>query len=328
VWPGDANSDGIANSTDIFELGINFGQTGPARTATSNSWIAYYANNWTGLTSTSKNMAHSDCNGNGIIDLQDTLAVCNNYGLTHAFKPAGVTSTTTDVNIYPDQVSVPAGSWGSSSIFLGDTINAINNLYGVAFDIVYDTSLIQTDSVYIEYLSSFLNSGGSNILLRKRVFSNSILYAASVRSNATTVNGYGKIAKLHYKIKTTAPVSSILNIILQNGQKTTATGIINSLTAGTETVNVTAVATGINSLDNISYALFPNPSAGIFTVVGDFVSGDQILFVNELGQTVFRKQLSSSVNRIQTDEVADGVYQYVILREKQAVGRGKVIVQK
>lgn len=328
VWPGDANSDGIANSLDVFEIGINFAQTGAARSTTNNVWSPFFANNWIGLTTTSKNMVHSDCNGDGIINLQDTLAIYNNYGFTHSFKLLSTSSSSLDISIYSDQTSVPPGNWGSASIYLGDTLNPINSLYGVSFDVVYDTSLIQTDSVYIEYLSSFLSSGGANILFRKKVFANSVIFAASVRSNLTTVSGYGKIAKLHYKIKPTALINSTLNLYLQNGKKTNNSGVINSLTTGSGTVNINSISTNIESLLSVSHSIYPNPSTGFVNLIGDFVQDDKIVLVNGIGQIVFEQNLSSGNNKIQISNLANGLYQYVIYRNKLKSSSGKIALQK
>jgi hypothetical protein len=43
VWPGDANSDGVVNASDVFEIGLAFNNTGTARTPTSNAWSAQFA---------------------------------------------------------------------------------------------------------------------------------------------------------------------------------------------------------------------------------------------------------------------------------------------
>ena len=50
IWPGDANADGIANNNDILELGLHYGLTGAARTATSNAWNSYTSVSYTHLT--------------------------------------------------------------------------------------------------------------------------------------------------------------------------------------------------------------------------------------------------------------------------------------
>ncbi len=71
VWPGDANSDGIADNLDVLELGLHYTQTGSPRVGVSNNWQPYFANNWTGTITNGKNVNHSDCNGDGIINDDD-----------------------------------------------------------------------------------------------------------------------------------------------------------------------------------------------------------------------------------------------------------------
>ncbi|MBI3521459.1 MAG: hypothetical protein HY062_19125, partial [Bacteroidetes bacterium] len=48
VWPGDANSDGVANNLDVLELGLHYTQTGTPRASISNTWQSYFSNNWSG----------------------------------------------------------------------------------------------------------------------------------------------------------------------------------------------------------------------------------------------------------------------------------------
>ncbi|MEL7534936.1 MAG: hypothetical protein AAFN10_26780, partial [Bacteroidota bacterium] len=40
VWPGDANSDGVANNLDLLQLGLGFYYVGSARDSVSNTWEA------------------------------------------------------------------------------------------------------------------------------------------------------------------------------------------------------------------------------------------------------------------------------------------------
>ena len=46
VWPGDANSDGIAEAKDITTLGLAWGSTGPKRPNATFQWIGQPARNW------------------------------------------------------------------------------------------------------------------------------------------------------------------------------------------------------------------------------------------------------------------------------------------
>ena len=74
VWPGDANSDGTADNLDVLELGLHYTQTGAPRTSVSNTWQSYFTNNWTGTIANGKNLNHSDCNGDGTINLSPPSA--------------------------------------------------------------------------------------------------------------------------------------------------------------------------------------------------------------------------------------------------------------
>lgn len=115
VWPGDANSDGWADNLDVLEMGLHYTHAGAPRASTSNNWLSYFANNWIGTITNGKNVNHSDCNGDGTINDDDTLAIFNNYGLSHAFRPNDQLVTIPELSIVPNQSAVIKGAWGSAS---------------------------------------------------------------------------------------------------------------------------------------------------------------------------------------------------------------------
>ena len=211
VWPGDANSDGVADNLDILELGLHYKQTGTPRANTSNLWQGNYSANWTGTITNGKNVNHSNCNGDGIINDDDTLAIFNNYNLNHAFKPLQ-TTTNPALTIMPDQNSVAKGTWGTASIYVGDVSFPISNINGIAYTVNYDNTLLETDSVWIEYPTSFINASDQNLKFRKHAFANGKLYTATTHTNNANVSGYGKIATLHYKINPTLATDNGLNL--------------------------------------------------------------------------------------------------------------------
>ena len=83
VWPGDANYDGVANNFDILNLGVNYGTSGPARTAASNAWTGQVCANWANSSPGGINGKHCDCDGNDTVDVADTIPIYLNYGLMH-----------------------------------------------------------------------------------------------------------------------------------------------------------------------------------------------------------------------------------------------------
>ena len=78
VWPGDANKNGYCDGTDLLTLGLNYGSTGIARDLQDNDWYAHPATNWAPAGDT-LDLKFSDCNGDGTIDLNDTLAINLNF---------------------------------------------------------------------------------------------------------------------------------------------------------------------------------------------------------------------------------------------------------
>jgi hypothetical protein len=326
IWPGDANANGVANNSDILEIGLQFSQTGAARTPTSNIWNGYAYTAWTGSVSTGKNKANADCNGDGVVNLNDTLAIYNNYGFMHN-KNDNLESINEDLTIVPDQSSVVKGNWGTSSIYLGSSSNPINNIHGIAYTINFDNNIIENDSIWIEYTTSFINS--NNLHFRKRDFSNGLLFTATTHTNQTNVSGNGKIAILHYKIKPTLSSNSVLNLGLTSASKLSATGVTTTLSAGSGTLNAVLTGVGINENSlTTSILIYPNPSNGKITIkqLDNENLVNELEIYNTLGQLVFVSEIKLSTETITTN-LTKGIYYYSISNTKGQKIKSKIIIE-
>ncbi len=330
VWPGDANSDGIADNLDILELGLHYTATGGTRILTSNLWQAFDAPNWVGTITSGKNLHHSDCNGNGLIDQNDTLAVFVNYGLTHPFKQNNSSAINPVVTIVPDQVSVYNGQWGTSSVFLGDVSNPINSINGVAYTLTYDNTLIEPDSVWIEYPTSFLNTANSNLHFRKRDFTNNVIYTATTHTNNINANGFGKIAIVHYKILSSLTTTTALNIGITQANQSYALGLITPLTSGSASLLAVGnyfVGIKQNSIANIIF-VSPNPNSGIFDIhitTPLNVTELKTQIINTLGQIVQTTNILNQTTQINIKELANGIYFLQLYDKDKLVGTTKII---
>ncbi len=83
IWPGDANGDRSANQYDLLNIGLGFGTTGPERMVFPVPedpiyWAPTYNTNWEQAVNL-VNYKHLDCDGNGIIDEADLIAIQKNY---------------------------------------------------------------------------------------------------------------------------------------------------------------------------------------------------------------------------------------------------------
>lgn len=326
VWPGDANSDGLADNLDVLELGLHYTQTGLPRASTSNTWQSYFANSWTGTITNGKNINHSDCNGDGTIDNNDTLAIYNNYGLTHTFKPAQTNTVNPQLSIVPDQASVAKGTWGTASIYLGDAITSINNINGVAFTVDFDSNLIETNNIYIEYQNSFLDAG-QNLKFRKLDFANSKLYSATTHTANNNVSGNGKIATLHYQIKSSLTSAQVLNIGISQANQSNASGIISSLTSGTGSLTAT-IDVGLQDFLNSSLiSISPNPTNGSLTI-NSTTELQKIEVTSITGQILLNETPTNVSHTLHLENLSSGIYFVNVYQNDRVVKREKIVLNK
>ncbi|HRG01911.1 MAG TPA: T9SS type A sorting domain-containing protein [Bacteroidia bacterium] len=326
VWPGDANSDGIADNLDVLELGLHYAQAGASRAVVSNSWQSYFANNWIGTITSGKNVNHSDCNGDGTINDDDTLAIFNNYNLIHAFKPAQTNTFTAVISIIPDQPAVVKGTWGTASVYLGDiTTNAID-INGVAFTLDFDNTLIEPNNIYLEYQNSFMDAS-QNLHFRKLDFANSKLFTASTHTVSNNVSGYGKIATLHYQILSSLTTDEVLSIGISQGYKSDASGTIESLTTSTGTLMALGTSVGVKeNLMNGNVFIYPSPTNGLLNInFATIPLNTKIEIYNALGAVVMQETLNGKNNTINISNLSCAVYYMKVLDGNKVVAVKKVV---
>lgn len=199
VWPGDANHDGTANNVDLLAIGIGYGATGPARPGATINWQAETCTDWADTLLSGVNFKHIDCNGDGIIADDDTIAILQNYGLSHPLRIAAHQSSVTDPPLYFDLIIDTIGTSQQFSIplELGTAALPMDSIYGIAFTINYDTSLVKADSVFMSFPYCWLGSYGTEaISIAKNDPLNGKLYAAITRINHADTSGFGEVARL------------------------------------------------------------------------------------------------------------------------------------
>lgn len=97
----------------------------------------------------------------------------------------------------------------------------------------------------------------------------------------------------------------------------------------TFTQNVT-ICGGLNEL-NISYnslLVFPNPSNGNFNLsIENELSNGEFVMINAVGQKVYTQTVSKGNNTINALGIAKGFYHFVLLQNKEQIGKGKLVVE-
>lgn len=82
------------------------------------------------------------------------------------------------------------------------------------------------------------------------------------------------------------------------------------------------------SKDIIAFKLFPNPSSGFFNLqLDNDISNGELVLINSIGQKVHEQKIEKGINEIKVDQLARGFYIYFVLRDKQKVNDGKLIIE-
>jgi len=148
VWPGDVNLDGRVNGLDFLFLGLANGASGPPRSPAATAFEAQPAPaNWQQSFPLNEwgirvNYKHADCNGDGVVDLQDADVIRQNLSPDCGIY-AGQQQGAFSLSLIPRQDSLLLGNKLMVDIALNTGGAPLTEVVGVAFSIEYDLPLQQ-----------------------------------------------------------------------------------------------------------------------------------------------------------------------------------------
>ncbi|MEL6843947.1 MAG: VCBS repeat-containing protein, partial [Bacteroidota bacterium] len=196
VFPGDANFDQVVNMQDLLSLGIAFYSLGPMRPGASLDWVSQPAIAWGGDTLSGADRMHADTDGSGWIYFGDSLAILQNYGLTHtASKTTAANGLPISVQGFPTNVN-PSDTLRLDIVVGTVDTNALD-IYGLNLSVQYDTSLVEPNSISFVADSSWLGQKNEDMLtLHKNLFDVGQFDIGLVRIDQMNRTGYGKIGSV------------------------------------------------------------------------------------------------------------------------------------
>ncbi len=325
VWPGDANYDLIADNTDLLYIGLAYGYNGPVRANASNNWTAQPAVDWQQQFATGYNIKNADCDGNGMVNADDTLAVSLNYGLTHPFKlstPPQPNNFGNDLYFdMPTSALVP-GSVVSIPIMFGSAVYPTTNLYGMAFTINYDPTHIQAGTVQIDFTNSWLGTNLNTLHLTKDDYANGKIDMGFVRTDHQNVSGNGLFATLTFTVANNA--SGYLNLAFSK---------ITALDKNEIPLPVNAVASSVYTSINETPALenlisvYPNPASSMITIHDPNTIIQQLKIVDRLGRVIYENESKSNAIKINVSAFTAGIY-FLRIETTKGVLNKKMVINK
>lgn len=327
VWPGDANHDGIADNTDLLPIGIAYGLNGFARAATSIVWQADYCQDWGVQFLSGINAKHADCNGDDIIDANDTTAILQNFGLTHAKTDGYNTpwrSGIPGITLHFSQDTVAAGDTLTVGVLLGDSATSVSNIYGLAFTYHYDALVVDSTTTSFGFTNSFIGNSATKISIQKDFKTQGLVKAAVTGINHTNRSGYGQIATFIATITTGNINGKDLSYYSNVGYISDITAIDKdgnpvALNAGTDSNQVAFTPSGIHEVNYSSIQLYPNPAKDAFTIsgTGDMVYTPYIL-TDVTGRAVLTGKLVGEHTQVSISSLSSGVYMLQLGDHKQS----------
>ncbi len=316
VWPGDANDDLVADVNDLLAIGLSFGNTGAARSGASNNWIGQFAFPWLDTIQGGVDFKHQDCNGSGIVNADDTLAIVLNYGLTHN-KTGGVNGGPNDPPLFmvlPTDTAM-VGDTLHAPIYLGDSGNAVSNAYGIAFTLNYDATLIDSNSFYITFDNNWMGMAPNALDLSINMHTMNRCDAAFVRTDHQSQNGMGRIGTAHFiiidnidgkrnlLIADTLPLSfSNVNLIGLDGEVIPVNAMPSELIVTDESVD--RVEPGFE----IGVHVYPNPAQEAVTVETVGYPIESLIMYDLHGKELLRKSSTTDQIRIGLHGLPGGLY--------------------
>lgn len=275
VWPGDANNDLIADAWDVLPIGVFNGTTGTTRPMATLNWEGQWSPNWGVTQGSGDDIKHIDCNGDAVIDANDTSAILLNYNLTHTksinVNAAGPNDPDLFVDIVPDTIGTSAPL--AIPIHLGTSLTPADSVYGVAMRISYDKNKIDSIAgVTVDYSNSWLGTKGVNLItLDTNFYDNGFIDVALVRNDGQMISGFGELLTLNViTIDNLSGKSATYGALNVDFIKATIINLNEELRPHNQ-IEDSVIIKGITSglyepLNANAIKVLPNPNNGIFKI--------------------------------------------------------------
>jgi len=323
VWPGDVNNNGIVNEVDLLYLGFAFNATGNPRVDTSTQWTGQeITNGWEGSFPDGLNFAFADCNGDGIVDLDDVEVIKVNSKLTHddvTFEKDEFLEATPEIDpkfsFSDDIVPATPGVPTEISIGVGNDTQILKDILGVSFTIKVDTTFFEMSSYQftlnpVTWFIPFEEEGTSLSLENE---AEGTIKVAIIKTDQVLATGAGDIGKVSFVIEEDAInfLAPTDTVTLQIDSITVIKGDLTKVPVGGATVIVDIEGRPTSTynpiLDKIKF--YPNPNNGWILLQTNEVPVEKVELMNTLGQRVYQKSLTkNNFHSLDLNHIPKGAY--------------------
>jgi hypothetical protein len=334
VWPGDADHNGMVDNNDLLPIGLAYDSSGTARPNASLVWEAQFSTDWKDTLVGGINFKHSDCDGNGIVSASDTVAIVQNFSLTHNKtddqKPWRSGLPSLDIIFSKD--TVLKGDTLIADLRLGNVNNPAQNVYGLAFTFNYDAKVVDTSKTQMLFGNSWLGNTTDKIVLRQDNKFGKIK-AAVTRIDHAKRSGYGSIGTVQLVITTDNIDGKDLmyyqaNCFITDLKVIDEKGNIIDFNEGADSSDVGFISTGIENGTALNNAitLYPNPVIDNLKIVSTQASIEKIEVVTVLGETIMKHQGNNkNTEMLNLSSLSSGVY-FIQIKTDRGIAVKRILV--
>lgn len=328
VYPGDCNYDLYANAQDFLSIGLAYGDTTIPRTNQSIVWDAHYAANSGNSFANGLDYKHADCNGDGIINFDDTTAIIqNHFNGPHVYSYRQMQGNHDRSNPLLYVVATPDTCGVHSTIhldiYLGDSMTPVNNIYGISFRLSYSpTNAIHPGTLVDTIQNSFMGIVNSNLLAGKiHDAVNPFVDFGIVGIDHHDRGGFGLLGTAD--VVTEDNLSGIHVVYFDISDVHAIDSAENQVAISTMGDSVVLINNvGIPKTDiNETVHLFPIPAKDKVYLFVENNQAYEICFVDVLGRNVLEQKINSGNAAIDVSKLPNGVYTAKVLTDKGVVHR-------
>ncbi|MFI5172274.1 MAG: T9SS type A sorting domain-containing protein [Chitinophagales bacterium] len=338
VWPGDANVDSICNYIDLLPIGVFYGNSGPVRYDEDGSWEGSFCDEWDDDPEyvIAPNPKFADCNGDGLINELDTIVIVNNYGQTHGtYIPevfiGGPADPALGVGFFSD--TVEAGSEVIIPLNFGTDSIPASNIYGIAFELEYDNTLIVPSSIKVTFNSSWLGISDIDLIsLQSNDTVNGIVSVAVTRKNQISRSGSGNFGEVSFVMedniagKLMSEITETASFCIQFPQTINNLGNPVNINPLCDSVVVYQIIDNVEDIIPYQISIYPNPANDILNIYSPENISGICRLQNLYGQTIETKNINNEIISFELNTIPSGTYIINIKTDDLMVTR-KVIIQ-
>jgi PKD repeat protein len=335
VWPGDTDASKKANVNDLLNLGLGYFTEGIPRPSASINWEPQIAPNWDRSTITGVNYKHLDSDGNGKVNELDASPIQLYYQKLDS-SPVVYADTKPEVAIRfaQDTILVDPNQQAivdiTGELYIGKSINPVQNLYGFALALEYP-EYVNQNTIAFYTGEQFFGQSNSILWLQKNHYGAKQLDLGFVRKNQAGVSGHGRVAQVNIQ----SDIIIIIDLIERQAAPIPFVIKINSLKAIDSEGNLLELTvpqhqdtlwikmnptTSSQEVLDVHTKVYPNPvHHDLNLLLPAYIEADQIQITDAMGRkvrTINEPQKNGGIYTITMSDMPQGVYQAQIFTNK------------